>query len=492
MDEVYGYFPPTATPPAKKPMLTLLKQARAYGLGILLATQNPADLDYKGLANTGTWFIGRLQTDRDKQRLLDGLEGVAASTQLGFSREHLDTVLSSLGKRVFLMHNIHEQQPVVFQTRWALSYLRGPLTAAQIRSLTPQPPPPNAASAPPAAAEVPVAAAPAPSPVPAPALAPQAVAPEVRQFFVPAASPVSATGRLVYKPAVLGAARLHYIRVTADVDFWTEALLVAPPPPPGAGPSWEAAPVLGVQAATLQSQPPKGPGDLEALSAELAAATSYPKWQRAFEDFVYQRSPLVLWQCAAMKAISQPGENEGAFRGRLDHMAREQRDLAVQKLRDKYAAQVATLQGRISQTEERLAREKAEYGQQALQTTLSIGSTLVGALFGRKLLSQRTISGAGSSMRRAGRSMREKGDVDRAEDSIEAQRAELAAVESQLAAEISALEARQAPAQYVLEELVIRPRKNELEVPAFGLAWLPYELGADNTLRPLFAQQGPR
>lgn len=493
MDEVYGYFPPTAMPPAKRPMLTLLKQARAYGLGILLATQNPVDLDYKGLANAGTWFIGRLQTDRDKQRLLDGLEGVAASTQLGFSREHLDTVLSSLGKRIFLMHNVHEQQPVVFQTRWTLSYLRGPLTTAQIRSLTPQSLPP-ATETPSVAVETTQVetSVPPPPPVPAWSLAPQAVAPEIRQFFVPPASPVSATGRLMFKPAVLGAARLHYIRVTAEVDFWTDLLLAATPPPPGAGPSWEAAQPLSVQPATLQSQPPPGPADFEPVSAELAAAASYPRWQRVFEDFVYQRSPLVLWQCASMKAISRLGESEGAFRGRLDHMAREQRDLAVQKLRDKYAAKVAALQDRISRTEERLAREKAEYGQQALQTTLSVGSTLMGALFGRKLVSQRAISGAGSSLRGAGRSMREKGDVGRAEDSLEEQRAELDAVESELAAEISALEARQAPTQYLLEELVIRPRKNELAVPVFGLAWLPYEVGADNTLRPLFAQKGPQ
>ncbi|MEN6546294.1 MAG: ATP-binding protein [Armatimonadia bacterium] len=488
MDEVYGYFPPIATPPAKRPMLTLLKQARAYGLGILLATQNPVDLDYKGLANAGTWFIGRLQTDRDKQRLLDGLEGVAASTQLGFSREHLDQIISSLGKRVFLMHNIHEQQPVVFQTRWTLSYLRGPLTLAQIHSLTPQAAPVAAVSP---AAVVEAAPVPAPVPTPPPAKA-QVVAPEVRQLFVPAASPVSAGARLLYKPTVLGAARLHYIRVTAGVDFWRELVLAAQPPPPGEGPSWEAAQVLSLQVATLQPQPPSGPADLEPVSGELAAAASYPKWQGVFEDFVYQRSPLVLWQCASMKAVSRPDENEGAFRGRLDHMAREQRDLAVQKLRDKYAAQVEALQDRIKRTEERLEREKAEYGQQVLQTTLSVGTTLVGALFGRKLVSQRTVSRAGSSLRGAGRSMREKGEVGRAEGTLEEQQAELAALENELAAEIAAFEARQSPAEYVVEELGIRPRKNELEVAAFGLGWLPYEVGADGVARPLFGLGGPQ
>ncbi len=135
MDEIYGYFPPTAKPPSKKPMLTLLKQARAYGLGVLLATQNPVDLDYKGLSNTGTWFIGRLQTERDKLRVLDGLEGASVAAGTEFDRSQLDQILSGLGKRVFLMHNVHEDAPVIFHTRWAMSYLRGPLTAAQIQTL---------------------------------------------------------------------------------------------------------------------------------------------------------------------------------------------------------------------------------------------------------------------------------------------------------------------------------------------------------------------
>ncbi|MCA9269743.1 MAG: ATP-binding protein, partial [Planctomycetales bacterium] len=135
MDEVFGYFPPSANPPSKKPMLTLLKQARAYGLGIVLATQNPVDLDYKGLSNTGTWFLGRLQTERDKLRVLDGLEGASADAGQHFDRQRTEAILSGLGQRVFLLNNVHDDEPVLFQTRWALSYLRGPLTRSQIQTL---------------------------------------------------------------------------------------------------------------------------------------------------------------------------------------------------------------------------------------------------------------------------------------------------------------------------------------------------------------------
>ena len=135
MDELFGFLPPTANPPSKVPLLTLLKQARAYGLGCVLATQNPVDLDYKALSNAGTWFLGRLQTERDKARVLDGLEGVASGSGQGFDRAALDRLLSSLDKRVFLLHNVHEREPLLFQTRWAMSYLRGPMGRDEIRAL---------------------------------------------------------------------------------------------------------------------------------------------------------------------------------------------------------------------------------------------------------------------------------------------------------------------------------------------------------------------
>ena len=135
MDEIFGYLPPVANPPSKIAMLTLLKQARAFGVGLVLATQNPVDLDYKALSNAGTWFIGRLQTERDQARVLDGLEGASATAGGHFDRQAMGRVISGLGNRVFLMHNVHEDAPVTFESRWALSYLRGPLTRAQIKTL---------------------------------------------------------------------------------------------------------------------------------------------------------------------------------------------------------------------------------------------------------------------------------------------------------------------------------------------------------------------
>src|SRR5678815_6164448 len=131
MDEIFGYRPPQRNPPSKQPMLRMLKSARAFGLGLLLATQNPVDVDYKALSNAGTWFIGKLQTEQDKNRLLDGLESASG----GVSRSVFDKLISSLGKRVFIMHNIHAKEPVLLETRWAMNFLAGPMTRVQIPAL---------------------------------------------------------------------------------------------------------------------------------------------------------------------------------------------------------------------------------------------------------------------------------------------------------------------------------------------------------------------
>ena len=133
MDEIFGYFPPVANPPSKLPLLTILKQGRAFGLGVVLVTQNPVDLDYKGLSNTGTWFIGRLQTERDKARVLEGLEGIAGGTGMKFDRQQMEQTLAGLNNRIFLLNNVHDDAPEVFETRWVMSYLRGPLTRKQIK-----------------------------------------------------------------------------------------------------------------------------------------------------------------------------------------------------------------------------------------------------------------------------------------------------------------------------------------------------------------------
>ena len=219
-DEIFGFLPPVANPPSKAPLLKLLKQARAFGIGLTLATQNPVDLDYKALSNCGTWMLGRLQTERDKARVLDGLEGVAASSGEGFDRAGLDQLLSSLGKRIFLLHNVHEKRPVLFETRWTLSYLRGPMGRDEIRRLAGAAPQASAPSAPsaPSAASAPSAPSAALSPS-APSVAP-VLPPAIRQFFIGGAVPLT--------PWLLGVARLAYADARLGLDETRTITVVAP------------------------------------------------------------------------------------------------------------------------------------------------------------------------------------------------------------------------------------------------------------------------
>jgi hypothetical protein len=202
MDEIFGYFPPSAMPPSKQPLLTLMKQARAFGLGVVLATQNPVDLDYKGLSNAGTWFIGRLQTERDKARLIEGL----LSTNGGADKQELERLLANLGSRVFLMRNVHDDAPVLFRTRWALSYLRGPLTLAEIARLqTPAPENKPPAAPPPTQPVQPVQSAASAKPV---------VPAEIDEYYLDARPGAQLEAH------ILGTVRMHFVDKTANVDTW--------------------------------------------------------------------------------------------------------------------------------------------------------------------------------------------------------------------------------------------------------------------------------
>jgi hypothetical protein len=282
MDEVFGFFPPVANPPAKTPMLTLLKQARAYGLGVVLATQNPVDLDYKGLSNAGTWFLGRLSTERDKARVIEGLEGVAAGA--GFDRASLDATLSALPPRTFLLRNVHEDEPVVFQSRWALSYLAGPLTREQIRRLAPsvnEASHANVASAQPAAGERGRREAVASAATAGASATTHPTAPAgISERFLPVERIPTASEQLLYRPALLGVASLHYALAKADVDCWEKAAWLAPLGAAGAAAPWEGGREIGRAAPDLDAEPAA-----DARFAELPAAArraeSYERWRKA-------------------------------------------------------------------------------------------------------------------------------------------------------------------------------------------------------------------
>lgn len=486
MDEVFGYFPPIANPPSKTPMLTLLKQARAYGLGIVLATQNPVDLDYKGLANAGTWFLGRLQTERDKARVLDGLEGASAQAGVAFDRQKLDGLLSALGQRVFLMNNVHEDHPVVFQSRWALSYLRGPLTRQQIQQLTearrraeparPNPPAPTVA---PAAGRHTEGTARGGGEAEASGARPL-VPPEIPQHFWPrTAGPT--TARLVYRPALLAQARLHYVDSKSNTDTWQELAVLAEVSDIRPADPWSQCQALDNSVPDLEPEP-EAAAEFQPLPAEWMRAQSYAGAAKELKDFLYRERPLVRWSHPPLKLVSGPGETEGDFRIRVQHAAREQRDAAVEKLRKSYAPKLKTLTDRLRRAEERVAKEQQQYQEQKLSTVLSLGTTVLGALFGRKLASVGNLSRAASTVRGANRSLRERQEVGRAAETVEVVQADLAQVEAELQAETARLQQSYEPDHLAVEELALRPKKSEINVASVALVWMPWYANPNGTL----------
>ncbi|MGH0032173.1 MAG: helicase HerA domain-containing protein [Myxococcota bacterium] len=477
MDEVFGYFPPTANPPSKKPMLTLMKQARAYGVGCVLATQNPVDLDYKGLSNAGTWFLGRLQTERDKARVMEGLEGASAEAGASFDRANREAPLAGLSSRVFLMNNVHEDAPVVFHTRWVLSYLAGPLTREQLKTLVP----PAEAPAP-AAAKAPAAVAQAAA---APEEPKRPVVPNgIDEAFLPVSRGAAAQGRLVYRPALLGKASLHYANARAKVDEW-DAVAVLALLEGDARKPWDDPLATSRSAPDVDDEPEPGAAFADLPSA-AARVKSYPRFGKMLKTWAYREKALLLWKCADPKAVSRPGESEGAFRGRLRELAREDRDLAVEKLRKRYAPKLLRLKDQIERAEVRVEKEREQYEEKKFQSALSIGATVLGAVFGRKLGSVGNVGRATTAARGVGRARREKGDISRAEEKVETLRERLEALEAEFQEDLAELEAGPSAEELELDEVRVAPRKSDLDVEPVQLVWTPWQVAVDGTAEPLF------
>jgi hypothetical protein len=433
MDEIFGYFPPVANPPAKGPLLTLLKQARAFGLGVVLATQNPVDLDYKGLANAGTWFIGRLQTDRDKQRVLDGLEGAAAAAGSGFERAEMDRLLSSLGKRVFLMNNVHEDAPAVFQTRWTMSYLRGPLGREQVKALM----------GPRKVKSTPVVESRRVEMVSGGDL--PALPPGVPQFFGPA------DAGAVMRPTVAGAAQVRFADVKRKVDVANEVVFLAPIEDGPIPVKWDDAQQSAIAATDFTSDPPA-----EASYEELPTAAAQPKnyvaWKREFSAWLAATQSMTVYRSPSTGLTSAPGESEGAFRARNRLAAREARDRAVDELRRKYAPKFSVLEDRLRRAQQQAEAEKYD-------TVVSVGSTLLGAFFGRKSFS------AGRAVRSVSRARKEAADVNAVEQ-------QLADLQADLDARLGEAQSTLDASNETLEPIEIRPKKTHISVRLVSLVWV--------------------
>jgi hypothetical protein len=493
MDEIFGYFPPVANPPSKLPLLTLLKQGRAFGLGVVLATQNPVDLDYKGLSNTGTWFIGRLQTERDKARVLEGLEGIAGGTGLKFDRQEMEQTLAGLNNRIFLLNNVHEDGAEVFETRWAMSYLRGPLTRNQIKSLM-DPIKAQAAGAgvPQAAAAAGAAAQPAISaalPETAPPNAKNSpsqnrqpvLPPEISQYFIPVRAAESGGATLVYHPMVLGAAQVRFS--DTKIDTTRELTLAAQISDGVVAVDWENAAPMELAIEDLEKSPEENAQFTE-LPGAAGKAKSYDKWQKDMAAWLYRNQKLELLRSPSLGQTSNADESERDFRIRLQQAAREQRDEAVERLRQKYAPRIAAFEEKRRRAAQAVEREAEQAKGQKLQTAISFGATLLSSFMGRKAVSLSSLGRATSAARGVGRSFKESQDVDRAQETVAAINEQMADLDAQFKAETDAIEKSGDPQTEALEAAVVKPTKANIAIKFLSLAWAPFWHDAQGQTTP--------
>ncbi|HRB02958.1 MAG TPA: DUF853 family protein [Ilumatobacteraceae bacterium] len=489
MDEVAGYLPPTAMPPTKKPIMTLMKQARAFGVGVVLSTQNPVDIDYKAISNAGTWMIGRLQTDRDKQRLLDGMSAAAGGVDVGA----VGDTISGLAKREFVLRRAGKDQPEVFTSRWAMSYLRGPLTRDQIAVLmvgqrgvvaSPVDAAPTAAA--PAALPPPtIGVAPSPAPAAPGDLAAdesplmQEVAPGVAIRWADVAAPwLSEVGGKPrgtrYEPAIVARVALRYDDDKADLihDEEYEAVLY----PLAEQVDTSLAKGVDYDDRDLRVETP--PGITYQLSkAPLKNKTFWTSVERDLIDFLVRSRSLELQVNKDLKLYSRPGETPDEFYKRCYQAADAQGDKATAALRDKYQTKVTSLQSQIHAAEGRANVLEAEKKGRRNDEIFSTAGSILGDLFGgrksRGGMLGSVLRKGGSAAGKRGRTSAAGERLDAAEGKIQLLHQQMEDLEGQLTQEVTDIDVKWMTIAKNITTMPVTLEKSDVKVTQLSLVWLP-------------------
>jgi hypothetical protein len=479
-DEVLGFLPPVKEPPSKAPLIRLLKQARAFGVGLLLTTQNPIDLDYKALSNAGTWFVGRLQTEQDKERLLDGLES-AASGKGGFKRSQADKVISSLGKRVFLLHNVHEKAPQIFNTRWAMAYLKGPITRTQLRDLNSLAPGKKTAVVVQESEVVEKVDRKAPEVELGGSLTRPAVPDGIGEYFLEnnltSAAALKAEKRdpgavttvgMMYKPALLAhaSARILDRKANVDVDQSMTALVLEPDRRGVI--RWEKD-ICGPIPTGLLDETPLPEVRFNTLDAPLNDGKVLRQLEKDYVDYVYRNMELKLLSNQALKQLAEPGMSKAEFRSVCTEAAREARDDEIEDVKDKYVVKMRAIQKKLDREERELSEDEAEHSARKMEEMATHFENVLGILGGSK--SKRRIS---TSMTKRRMTSKAKADIEESREAIEEFTKELELLEDEMEETIDEIEGRWAEVASEVEERVFTPFKKDILIEHFGVAWVPY------------------
>lgn len=474
MDEVFGYFPPLGNPPAKRPMLTLLKQARAYGLGCVLATQNPVDLDYKGLSNAGTWFLGRLQTERDKGRVMEGLEGASAQAGATFNRQQMEAALAALGNRVFLMNNVHDDKPVVFQSRWALSYLCGPLTKSQIKTLMDPVRSTHAGAVASGTGESRDSSASDPAaggnrPV---------VAAGIREKFYTITERIPDGYKLEYRPGLLGKGKVHFVHKADGIDVWQTWFLLQSIKDTPPDDIWHEAQVSS--SAGDSDDAPDEQGHFADLPAELSREKSYSIFLKQLKDHLYREGALKLWRSEALETISKPEETEADFRNRVTPLLAAQLATKKLELEQSYAKKLADANARVAKAQQRVSARKWQFFAK-LGTMLWVVVDTVMSAMGKNMPGRRR------SIDPAIRSVAtETGYSSNAKSDLASEQQKLQLLEQERDAKNKELEVSLSVAGLMLDPFELKPQKGDIAADEVSLVWLPFRISPAGAAEPVF------
>jgi hypothetical protein len=484
-DEIMGYLPPVANPPSRPVMLRMLKQARAFGIGLLLATQNPVDLDYKGLSNAGTWAIGRLQTQRDKDRLLDGLETITGALDRG----QMDRMISSLGKRVFFLHNVHAKGPTLFQTRWALNFLAGPLTRSQIPALNrlakkhDQGLTSSAVSTPFDQAKMPAAT---PSATKSEKISGfsstrSAIPAGVDEFFIPSdldfqravtlaelpSNLEMETQSLLYIPALLAQAEIRYLVRKYNLEFSRKFTALVEREPSGLM-DWNKHSWRNLDLNSLHTSPL--PQALFApLPPWLSNTRALKDLEKDFVEWVFRNGTIYLRANEALKVYLPPTTTEEAFRKQCEQAAQAMMATEKTKLEETYQRKIDALRDRIERQKIEVKRKEEEFSQRRLEE-IGTGGELLMSLFGGR---KRSVS---SSLTKRRLTAQAKAALEQEKKELETLEKQLSALEQDYNRALSELQERWTKVIAEETQLPLPPQRSNIFVELFGIAWCPYYL----------------
>lgn len=484
MDEILGFLPPVANPPSRPIMLRMLKQARAFGVGLLLATQNPVDVDYKGLSNAGTWLIGRLQTDQDKQRLLDGLDSAGG----GLDRRTADNIISALGKRTFLLHNVNGKGPQIFQTRWALNYLAGPMMRSQIPALmkltsqgAPSSQPQSSSSA-----DGPRSAAAASAALPSekvsspftnsrPAVPGGAVeyfipndlpyGTALKSAGIPADAKVEQNG-YVYRAAILAQADVNYLARKYNLQL-KRSIASLPTELRGSKIMWEDFPWTSYTPQEIGAGPLPG-AQYAVIPAWITDARQLKTMEADFIEWVLRTGTINVYANDKLKVFAGPETSPESFRQLCSEAADSQMKASLDKVNATYEKKIADLKVKIKKQEREVDQQESELSSRRLEEVGNVGEMVLGSLFGGR---KKSLNSALSKRRMTSSA---KTDLQQEKDDLKALQDQLKDLEEQSQTAITSIKDEWAAVANTVSEVPVTPYRKDIFVSALGIAWLPY------------------